>query len=483
MCALFAGLAPAAAPPDVAQLLRKADDLRTASYTEFAVTLQAIERRQDELTGPQHDYLRYLEAWKSAYDGDNDTAIARLNALVDGSADVTIRLRAGATAVNVLQLTRRYEDAFSRLSGVLELLPQVSDKGARQQALLDAAQLYGEVGQYDLSMSYAQIVIDEDWAGRGVCKGGRMKVMTLYDSGRLKTVGSELQNGVDACLKVGEISNANALRISAAKTYIEQSRFDEAIKLLQDHYGEVQASRNPRLVSRYDALLADAYRRKGSPALARQFALECDGQPVAGIQTINSSAPTGCCMSLRSNRAISRRALGFHEEFAAADKAYLTDLSARHLAYQKVNHENIANKLQVEALNKQNHVLQLERELSGKAVETSRLYIVLLTMTLVFIVLWAYRTKRSQLHFQNLSQLDGLTGICNRPVFHPAGRKGTRNGTQDGCRCLHHPVRPGSLQGDQRPLRACDRRFRAQAHRVGVQGSPREERGVRSLRR
>jgi diguanylate cyclase (GGDEF)-like protein len=50
-------------------------------------------------------------------------------------------------------------------------------------------------------------------------------------------------------------------------------------------------------------------------------------------------------------------------------------------------------------------------------VETSRLYIVLLIMIVLFIGLWAYRTKRSQLHFQTLSRLDGLTGICNRPHF------------------------------------------------------------------
>jgi diguanylate cyclase (GGDEF)-like protein len=110
-------------------------------------------------------------------------------------------------------------------------------------------------------------------------------------------------------------------------------------------------------------------------------------------------------------------ALEYHEQFAAADKAYLTDLSARHLAFQKVTHENIANKLQVDALNKQNNVLQLERQLGSKAVEASRLYIVLLAMIVLFIGLWAYRTKRSQLHFQTLSRLDGLTGISNRPHF------------------------------------------------------------------
>jgi diguanylate cyclase (GGDEF)-like protein len=120
---------------------------------------------------------------------------------------------------------------------------------------------------------------------------------------------------------------------------------------------------------------------------------------------------------LAKDRGDFKAALDFHEQYSAADKAYLSDLTARHLAYQLVSHENISNKLQVDALNKENHVLQLQQELSGKAVETSRLYILLLTMTVVFIGLWAYRTKRSQLHFQNLSQLDGLTGICNRPHF------------------------------------------------------------------
>ena len=46
-----------------------------------------------------------------------------------------------------------------------------------------------------------------------------------------------------------------------------------------------------------------------------------------------------------------------------------------------------------------------------------RLYGVILTLILIFIGLWAVLTKRSQLHFQSLSRLDGLTGISNRPHF------------------------------------------------------------------
>ncbi|WP_457824464.1 hypothetical protein, partial [Staphylococcus aureus] len=57
------------------------------------------------------------------------------------------------------------------------------------------------------------------------------------------------------------------------------------------------------------------------------------------------------------------------------------------------------------------------KSLGAEALENSRLYAVLLLTVLLFIGLWTYRTKRSQLHFMNLSRLDGLTGINNRHHF------------------------------------------------------------------
>ena len=415
-CLLFTHLTLAAERPDAGQLLHKADELRTtANYTEFVSILQSLERVRDELTAPQRDYLHYLEAWKSAYDGDNDTAIARLNAIVNAPVDVTLRFRAGTTAVNVLQLTKRYDGAFSRLNAIFELLPQVEDKTARQQAQLVAGDLYVEVGQIELALSHAQTVIDEDWDGHGACKGGRLRQMALYEGGRLKAVGPELQNIIDACTQKGEVGNANAVERVEAKIFIAQRHYDDAIQVLKEHYDEVTATRNPRMIAEFDSLLADAYRRKGVPGLANEFA----SKVTASTTELGDPLVTAyrVLYEIAKDQGDFKAALAFHEQYAAADKAYLDDLSARHLAYQKVNHENIANKLQVDALNKQNHVLQLERELGSKAVETSRLYIVLLTMTVLFIGLWAYRTKRSQLHFQSLSRLDGLTGICNRPHF------------------------------------------------------------------
>ncbi len=417
---LFLGVASFAdaAPEDsVSELLQKADGIRNADFVQFSSILESVEKRQNGVSPAQRDYMRYLEAWKSGYEGDSETALARLTALLNESKDAALRLRAGATAVNMLVFGKRYEEAFSRLSGVLQLLPEVTDGSARQQGLLNAAELYNGVGQYDLSLSYAQLVIDANWAGRGFCTGWQQKLQSLYESNRIKSVGQEFRAAVDDCVKVGEVNYANGVRVAAAQVYVRQNKLDDAIDLLKQHYAEAQATHNPRLLAIWDATLADAYRKKGLPALAQQFALNVTGTTARDEFAEPLVTAFQVLYEIAKQREDFKAALEYHEKFAAADKAYLDDLSARHLAYQKVNHENIANKLQVEALNKQNHVLQLERELTGKAVETSRLYIVLLTMTVVFIGLWAYRTKRSQLHFQTLSQLDGLTGICNRPHF------------------------------------------------------------------
>jgi diguanylate cyclase (GGDEF)-like protein len=382
--------------------------------------------------------LRYFQGWKSAYDGDYDTAISRLEALRKESSDITLRLRADATAVNVLALAKRYEGAYSRLTRVLELLPHVSDKDAREQALMDAAELYNLVGQNDLSLHYAQILIDENWAGRGVCKGGRMKLQALFQSARIKTVSPEIQAGIDACVASGDLFYANIVRMYGARVYIDGSRYDDAIKLLKEHYDEVKQSRYSLLLSQFDALLAEAYRRKGIPMLAREFALSAAGNAVQNQHQYTEPLVTAYRLlyELARQQGDFKSALDFHEKFVAADKGYLSDESARELAYDKVTHETIANQLQIASLNKQYQLLQLQKKLDAEAVENSGLYIALLISILLFIGLWAYRTKRSQLHFMSMSQVDGLTGICNRPHFMQQAEKAleySRKAQQELC--------------------------------------------------
>lgn len=413
----MASISGAADSQDAGALLKRADRVRTSNYAEFAALVQQLEKQSARLSGPERHYLRYLKGWQSAYDGRYNDAIALLERFDEFSGDPHLQFRAGATVVNVFALARQYEQAFTHLGGLLKLLPEVSDPEVRALGLGIAAYLYNQVGQYELGLEYAGQVIAENAAGRGECVGGHLRLEALYKSRKLQSAGGAYQKGIDACVAAGETTYANVIRTFEARLLIDQLQFDAAIDLLKAHRGEVKQARYPRLISEYDALLAQAYWRKGNAALARSYALSAIENGVKDQYTEPFVNAHRLLYEVARAQGDTKAALASHEKFAVADKAYLDDVSARQLAFQRVQHEAIAGKLQIDALNKQNQVLQLQRALDAKAVENSRLYIALLLLILIFIALWAYKTKRLQLHFMRRSQQDGLTGIANRQYF------------------------------------------------------------------
>lgn len=392
------------------ELLRKADAIKTSDYPEFAAILADIERREDALSASEQRYLQYLRGWKSAYDGRYEAAIALLRDFIENAEDVTLRFRALATIVNVLALAKRYEDAYSRLTQLLAMLPQVADKEAREQALVVAAILYNQVGQYELAEKYADTLIAENESDASQCKAGQLRLEALYKRDKLSAGDRELALGIAACERAGESSYANVIRTFVARLHLEEDRPREAIALLERQLAGVRESRYPRLVSEFEALLAKAHYEAGDAATAREYALRALDNSVKGQITEPLVGAYRVLYEIARDEQNHALALEYHERLAATDKGYLDDISARQLAYQRVRHETLANELEIQTLNRQNDLLKLERE-------NNRLYIALLISILGFIALWAYKTKRSQVHFMKLSQRDALTGIANRPYF------------------------------------------------------------------
>jgi len=395
--------------PGAMGILRQADNVKTSDYPQFVRLLSEAEEI-DTLSSSEEEYLRYLRAWQHAYKAEYDAAIPKLKTIVAESRDVTLRFRAGITAVNVMVVAAQYTEAFSQLRNLIALLPRIGDGEARQQGMSVAAYLYNEVGEYELGLKYADRIIEENWAGHGACKGGQLKLEALSKSGRLASAASETAQTIQACVDIGEPLYANLIRSYSARLHIDEGRFAEAIQLLNTFRDEVRTTRYPRLIAEYDALLAQAYWRAGDRSMAQEAAQ----RSVSNSANNKYSEPLVIANRLLYEAAKERgdttSALAFHEKYAAADKGYLDDVSARQIAYERVRHETLATQLQLDALNRQNEVLQLERE-------NSRLYIALLISVLGFIALWAYKTKRLQVHFMKLSQKDGLTGISNRPHF------------------------------------------------------------------
>jgi diguanylate cyclase (GGDEF)-like protein len=419
LCALLAGAALALTTQEADELLRRADDVKGVDPTEFSMLMGQLDEQSATFSQSQQQFLQYLKGWRSAYAGDYARAIPPLEQIMEEARDVTLRFRATATVANVQAVATHYDEAFAHLGRLLALLPEVSDKNARQQGLLVIGYLYNQVGEYDLGLSYADRAAAEDTSVRAVCRSSQLRLEALYRSGRLPPdMTQPFVSAIATCDKVGEVLWANLIRVYLARFHIDQGRNADAIKLLNSYYDETRATRYRRLIAEYDVWLARAYKNQGQAATARQFALRV----VADASNENQYTEPmvnayRLLYELELAQGDAKSALAYHEKYAAADKGYLDDVSARQIAYERAKHEAAANRLQIDALNKQNEVLQLQQALGKKAVETSRLYIALLTLVAVFIALFAYRTKRSQLHFMKLSRIDGLTGIDNRPHF------------------------------------------------------------------
>jgi diguanylate cyclase (GGDEF)-like protein len=414
---LITGGARAAPRPDLAGLLQKADAIKLKDPGQFDAIMRQVGGDERELAASERQYFLFLRAWKGAYDGKDANAIAELSLLAANSPIVEFRFRAYAVLELLFTAQRRYQAAYENLGKAMSLLPRVSGEAARTEGLLAASELYSQVGQYDLALNAAQTVMDDNWAGQGVCTGGERKLYALYNSGQFAEFDAAANPTIATCVRLGQPAYANELRVSLAARYLAKGRVDQALTLLTRNYPQVKQLGYSRQILSFDALLALGYQKSGDVPAAARFASDAATLAIPGEYPQPLIAAYQILYQLAKQGGDRRAALAYHEQYTIAKVGYLNDVSARQLAFERAKQENIARQLEIQSLSRNNRVLELEHRLAAKQVEATRLYVVILTLILLFIGLWALWTKRSQLHFMNLSRLDGLTGISNRLHF------------------------------------------------------------------
>jgi diguanylate cyclase (GGDEF)-like protein len=418
---LSAGAMAATAPAvdDTAQLFARADSPIKMSHNDIFVTLIAqLESRAAKLSDADKWHLRYLEAWQTAYVGQNDKARSMLEAIATQAPDPNLREQARATLINIFGIAHRYEDAFSYLDQALDQLPHITNQSTRLHVLGEAAQLLIEAGQYDLAIGYADQMIATPSAGEYTCIAISIKLDAEFHKGQsIDTIPSQFQRGITECLQAGDMLAVETIRRDMATLDMQLGKIGDAIAILQNNYADVQKLQYEDLASEYNSMLAEAFWKSGDTSQAEKYA----------IATVDVASKSGfseplikayqLLYQIARDKGDLRGALAYHEKYTVADNERLDDTREKALAYQIVNQQVEAKKAELDKLNKQNQILQLQQALDRKAVETGRLYIILLLTVLASIAFWLYRLKRSQLRFMRMARRDGLTGIFNRQHF------------------------------------------------------------------
>lgn len=397
--------------------LALADGLRTSDYPRFAALMDQVEARSAELDAGQRALYGYLRAWQQAYLGHFPEAIEQLEALRDGVEDPDLRLRVEASVVNVLTISRRYQESFEALAGLLEKLPSVRDPGTRAQGLLTAIQIHNQVGQYEIGLRLADQLLAEAPPPRTLCMARQLRLDALQRGGQLTASGIAIQEALDSCIEAGEAIFSNLARASEARLLLDAGQARVALLVLKAHLPEVEATRYARLLAEFEALLAEAQHALEDYDEARRHALRVTSLPIDQSYAEPLVNAWRILYQIARLRGETASALEYHEHYAQADKARMDDISARQFAYQLVSQRAAADRLEIENLNRRNEVLQLQQALAAKAVETTRLYLGLILLAGLFVLFWAYKTKRSQMYFMRLARHDALTGVSSRHYF------------------------------------------------------------------
>ena len=405
------------ASTSVGALEDQADSLRSSDPKAFLRLLDQLDAMSGQATSLETQRLRYLRTYRMALSGHFDTAIVELRKLFSETKNVNLKFRVGSFLVNNYAATRQFREGLIYLDNTLALLPKIQNRDVRHQGLIVAAVFYNQVGQFELGRGYAEQVLSETPSPRSQCMAGYTRLEALFNLEALPAEDALFDTLISECTDQGERIVAHFVRAYLARKWQSQGASAKAIDLLETDLASVEETHYPRLIGEIKSLLADLYLGQQNFTRAEQLARSAANQSKGSDYSLPVVSAYQVLYKVALGRGDPALALDNYRRYAEADKAYLTDVQARELAYQIVHQQTVQKTQTIQLLNQQNRVLQLEQRVSKQAAQNRNLLAGLLSLLLASIAYRAYKIKRVQVAFRRLAETDALTGISNRHHF------------------------------------------------------------------
>ncbi|WP_017460254.1 GGDEF domain-containing protein [Dyella ginsengisoli] len=406
-----------AAITDVGLFLDQTENIRLSDHSRFVQKLAQIHREAPAMTSSQQWRLRYLDGWESSYEGDYAKAENRLQDVSDHSGDANLAAKALALLMSIQVINQHYDKAYELASNMVTRLPKITDPLARFLVLENLAQVYNFAGQPNLAAHYARMMRDTIPPGESECLPGVSLVVAEETAKRLSSSSPSLENAIATCNAAKQPVLVDLLQLVKGDMLLGEHLPNKVLPLLNSIRPTIESvGLYPHRLS-WHVQQAQAYLALGEDAAAENAARAAIAMKTPGDVGEHLADAYHVLYEIEKKRGHGMAALENYEHYVKQNTSYLNDVSARALAYQRVQQNLLAQKMQNDALERQNQVLRLERSLTEQAAHTTRLYAVLLLGLLTLLVLWLLRVKRLQLRFREMARRDGLTGILNHQHF------------------------------------------------------------------
>jgi diguanylate cyclase (GGDEF)-like protein len=397
--------------------LAETDAQRTSDHERFVSMLADLHREAAFLTSSEKSYLLFLDGWEANYEGRLPEAEAALREVMDHAESEAVATRATAMLMNNLTDQGKYAEAYAIATRAADTLPDVTDPVARFSLLANLSQMLTFAGQPDLGLKYADMMVSATPVGQSLCQAMVQKVTALEGARQLTSHSQELLQTIDICTSDSQPIFANTVSLILVDRLFAEHKLAEALAVIQRITPAIMASRYFAHITDLASARAQIFGEMGSGAEARKAATEVVAMSHSGDVNEALRLAYRTLYSIAKAQGHNALALGYYERYVIQDQGYLRDANVRTAAYEAARQHFLAEKLETEGLSKENRILRLQQALDGKAVETSRLYIAVMSLVLISVILWMVRIKRSQLRFKWLSSCDGLTGIFNHQHF------------------------------------------------------------------
>lgn len=398
------------------QLLSTANEVRSANPEQLKTILGNIDT--NILNVEQLDLFKYLSAYSLSMSGLLEEAVVEFEALISPETSTDIRYRAMASLVTMYTGLEDWSKALRTTESLLAVLEQVSSVEASEQTRTSIIVFYNHIGEYDLVKKFGKELLLNTKSLRTRCLTTSQIVYANLKSSPQNIIISDLNNAVDDCISADERILTHDAIANLAQYFIGTQQYSEAAQVLENNIADVKSNAYPPMTATYYKLMAKTYLLLESHTKAEYYSqlliqTESEHQYAPAIKT---------AFDILSQVAEKNKdyagAFFYLKKFSEAEQINLDRENAKLLAIQKAKFETVEQNNRIALLNKENDLLKIRLALDTKSTENNRLTIALLTLVLILIFLWAYKTKLNQTKLRHMAETDELTGISNRHHFN-----------------------------------------------------------------
>jgi diguanylate cyclase (GGDEF)-like protein len=431
MCLISFCVSPAIADPinfhpgkaqysteDIDRLLGQTDKIRTSGFQKFSENLSTLTEIKKDFTPNQLCFYQFLSAYKLGLSGDIKQSIQQLKDIEIDCKDLSITIRVESLLANIYAISGEYQKALSSLDIILSEIDNISDKDLKLLIYSAASVVYDLVNQYQLSLDFSKLIINQNPPTKQLCKASVYKYTAIIKLNHDSIQESEISKVINHCRQQNENLYAEVLNVSWLDYQLITVKSQKETQLIYNKLLEasesIAAIKYKNLTVFKNSLMARVLEKLVRFEEAIEFAkLSLEGSVSLGNSQQKIDALQVLINYYQSIEKFKEANIHLIEKNQTEIKFY-SDKQEKLMAYQTLKHDGLAKSHQIKSLNQQNEVLILGKELAEKS-KTNQLLLSYFFASLVLLLLYiGYRIKKQQQIYKSLSEMDFMTKIYNR---------------------------------------------------------------------